>query len=91
MSPCLRVSGIRGESHVGEEERLVVVSRPMLSRLRDVQLQLQAINRRDPSYDNVKQFAMLVRQGLFLTRRSVKDIEARLQRIHRPSVNSPHD
>jgi hypothetical protein len=54
-SPCVHVCGIAGENHPGENERLVIVSQTMLERLRGVQLQLRALNVRDPSYDNVKE------------------------------------
>lgn len=79
--PCVYVRGVDGESLDGEIERILVVSHPMLARFRDVHSKIKQLDRADTSYQNIQAYAELVQQGIFLSRRKIKDNHKRIERI----------
>jgi hypothetical protein len=82
-APCILIRGVDGLPAGSDFQQVVIVPQTILSRLRELQRQVQALNRKDASYDNVKAFTELISQGLFLSRRSVKNNQRAIEQRKR--------
>ena len=69
---------------IGCPRPLVKVASALCGNLEEMGFELQeALNRKDASYDNVKAFTELISQGLFLSRRSVKNNQRAIEQRKR--------
>lgn len=75
---CLHVLGQDGLNNTRGPEQIFVVPRSLLGKLRDLKFEIDQIDLKDASYDNVIAFSLLVQQSLFLARRGADDNKRRL-------------
>lgn len=80
-APRLVVTGHHRLRVRSRAEHIIVVPSGLLGRLREAKFQLDQIDLKDPSYDNVVAFYQLVQQSLFLARRSAAENEQRVAEV----------